>query len=159
MLLSLLCAVQDEVASDCWHMLNEWEQLATELASENPSRVITAHSVGALVLAGRQKTSDSDSQAAAERLCDSLQDGWRPVLIHDVAPSVAHVPWLCHIDELTAAFGAPRPVADATSTGEPTVARGACPGHCATEVRALSALHSASGICIACREHFPRALI
>jgi hypothetical protein len=147
--------VQDQVVHECWRMLSEWEQLSEELASENPTKLIPANELGALSLANRQKTTDSESQAAAERLCDSLQEGWRPVLMRATAPSIAHVPWLDHVDELASNLGAPRPVADATSTGEPTGATGNCHGHSAAEVSALASIHLSWGVHIACIENLP----
>lgn len=113
-LISLQCTVQEQTAGECWRMLTEWAQLSTELSSHRPQKRVTASQVGALALSAKEAL--EDSEAAAETLCDSLQEGWRPILVGGVAPCIAHVPWLDHIDSLAAAFGTSQPVSDTCGT-------------------------------------------
>ena len=125
-------------------MLTEWEQLSAELACQRPQKRVCACQVAALALPGGHAA--SDAQAAAEGLCESLQEGWRPVLVDGVAPCIAHLPWLDRVDELAAAFGAPRPVPDVASTEGFSSAS----EKSAVEVRGHSALHCFLGA-VLCR--------
>ena len=113
-------------------MLEEWEDLAAELAEQSPQKVVSADQVGAVTLA--RGPAVGDAEGAAKSLCEGLQGGWRPVLVYGVAPCIAYVPWLDFVDELAAAVRAPRPVPTAASTEGASSAS----GKSATEVCELT---------------------
>lgn len=129
---SMVHCVQDKAANECWRMLTEWQEISAELSSRNPAQCIPASLVGALTIPSRLAA--TTPQSAAESLCDNLQKGWRPVLVHGYAPCVAHVPWLDHVSDLAASFGVSRPDPSSTAPLEAVSSPDRSKDHSAAEV-------------------------
>lgn len=100
--LDIVTGMQDAVASEACAMLFHWRALAADLAAE---RAAAGGPVPLLSAPMLEAVSISGAAPSPEAVVDSLRQGWRPVILGEVAPSIADVPWLHSLDTVLDKMG------------------------------------------------------
>ena len=93
---------QGKEASAAYSMLTEWRNLSDSLQQQRSGDAQPPLPLSTKLL---HAVPVDTQQADAQTTLDALQQGWRPVVLDDSVPSIAHVPWLVDLEPLLGDMG------------------------------------------------------